>query len=178
MQQVAKSDMSTGNKHCASYVCKSNDIVFVFTAPYGTACDAADSDVPHPGYDKAVAHKFISDHGLAVRAVGIQVGDAAEAFTVSVANGAVPLLAPQTLTDKVTGEVCVMSEVKMFDDAVLRYISGNYSGKAFPAASAFTDPHTHSYLYCSFGRCVSPQVRVRARPRHLLRSPLHRPLRE
>lgn len=128
MQQVAKSDLSTGNKHYASFVLKSNDIVFAFTAPYGCACDATDSEAPHPAFDRAVAHKFVSDHGLAVRAMGIQVADAEVAFSTSVANGAVPSLAPQRLTDKVTGEVCVMAEVKMFDDTVLRFISGNFSG--------------------------------------------------
>ena len=34
MSQVAKSDLSTGNKDYASYVIKSNDLIFTFTAPY------------------------------------------------------------------------------------------------------------------------------------------------
>lgn len=132
--------MSTGNKDCASFVCKSNDIVFVFTAPYGLACDASDSDCPHPGYDRAVAHKFVADHGLAVRAMGIQVGDAEVAYNTAVANGAVPLLSPQRLTDNETGEVCLMSEVRMFDDTVMRFISGNYSGVYLPKYVATPSP--------------------------------------
>ena len=35
MQLVAKSDLSTGNKSYASYALKSNDLMFVFSAPYG-----------------------------------------------------------------------------------------------------------------------------------------------
>jgi 4-hydroxyphenylpyruvate dioxygenase len=140
LRQVAKSDMSTGNKHYASSVCSSNEITFVFTAPYGTGCDMTDSECPHPVYDKAVAHKFISDHGLAVRAMGIKVGCAATAFTAATANGGVPVLAPQTLTDAKTGEVCVMAEVKMFDDVVMRFMSGNFSGPFIPKYEPVASP--------------------------------------
>lgn len=140
MKQVAKSDLSTGNKHYASSVCTSNEITFVFTAPYGTKCDMEDSAPPHPAYDKDVAHKFINDHGMAVRAVGIKVGDAAAAFTAATANGAVPVLAPQTLTDAKTGEVCVLAEVKLFDDTVMRFISGNFSGPHLPNYEAVASP--------------------------------------
>lgn len=71
---VSKSDQSTGNTLFASYVLKSNDLVFTFTAPYsrvawkngmGTA-----GKVPLPHYDQQQAHGFIATHGLAVRAVG------------------------------------------------------------------------------------------------------------
>ena len=60
MMQVAKSDLSTGNKHYASVVTQSNDVVFVFTAPYNNASDQEGSNPPHPGFDQQVAHKFIA----------------------------------------------------------------------------------------------------------------------
>jgi 4-hydroxyphenylpyruvate dioxygenase len=128
MRQIAKSDMTTGNKDYVSFVLQSNDIKFVITAPYGIPCDNAGSDMPHPAFDKAHAHKFVSDHGLAVRAMGIQVADAREAFTVSTANGAVPVLAPVELTDAASGQSMWLSEVKMVGDVVMRFVSGTYSG--------------------------------------------------
>jgi 4-hydroxyphenylpyruvate dioxygenase len=75
---------------------------------------------------------LIIDHGLAVRAVGIIVGDAEEAFRVSVANGAIPVTAPATLVDKATGQIMVMSEIKYAGDLVRRWMSGNYTGPMLP----------------------------------------------
>ena len=59
MQMVAKSDMITGNSVYASYVLRSNDLVFVFSAPYGggnedeTAEEVEQkrSNIPHSAYD-------------------------------------------------------------------------------------------------------------------------------
>jgi 4-hydroxyphenylpyruvate dioxygenase len=74
----------------------------------------------------------LSDHGLAVRALGILVGDADEAFRVSTANGAVPVTAPVVLTDKATGQVMVMSEIRYAGDLVIRWVSGNFTGPILP----------------------------------------------
>lgn len=128
LRQIAKSDMTTGNKDYVSFVLQSNDIKFVITAPYGIPCDNTGSDMPHPAFDKAQAHKFVSDHGLAVRAMGIQVADAREAFNASTANGAVPVLSPTELVDAASGQSMWISEVKMVGDVVMRFVSGTYSG--------------------------------------------------
>jgi len=60
LKQVAKSDLSTGNKHYASVVTRSNDVTFVFTAPYNNNGNRDGSNPPHPGYDQDGAHSFIS----------------------------------------------------------------------------------------------------------------------
>ncbi len=58
MHEVAKSDLTTGNKHYASYAIQSNEITMVFTSPYSNK-DVSGSVFPHPNYDLEVAHKFI-----------------------------------------------------------------------------------------------------------------------
>lgn len=131
-KQVCKSDLSTGNKHYASYVTQSQDAVFVFTAPYNNPNDREGSIAPHPNYCQTQAHKFITDHGLAVRAVGMGVECAKTAYEISVANGAVGVLEPTTLTDKVTGKSCVISEIQLFGDGVIRWISGDFDGPFLP----------------------------------------------
>lgn len=105
MTLVAKSDQSTGNSLYASYVIRSNDLVFAFTAPYSrkAAAVAPSTNVPLPGYSQQVAFDFVAAHGLAVRAVGIAVADAAHAYEVSVKNGGISVLPPLTLHDGATG---------------------------------------------------------------------------
>ena len=139
MHQVAKSDLSTGNKHYASYAVQSNEVLFIFTAPFNNS-DLEGSKPPHPGFSQPLAHKFIVDHGLAVRAVGISVDDATDAYNKSIANGAIGVLTPQTLVDKVTGLITVISEIKMFDDTVIRWISGTFTGPFLPNYETVNTP--------------------------------------
>lgn len=70
MPLVAKSDQSTGNSAFASYVLKSNDLTFVFTAPYSRKIQLTQSDLALPSYNHDKMYDFINAHGLAVRAVG------------------------------------------------------------------------------------------------------------
>ena len=73
--------------------------------------------------------------------------DAAEAFTQSVENGAIPVLEPVTLVDAQTGTMSVMAEVKLYGDVVLRYISGTYEvGQRY------------SLLRCSSKSCLYPRL--------------------
>lgn len=130
---VAKSDQSTNNHEAASYVAQSNDVKIVFTAPYALETEKApDAKFPLPGFDMAFAHKFTQTHGLAVRALGIEVGDAKIAYEESVKNGGVGVLAPKTLTDAATGKSIVLSEVKLYGDVVIRWVSGDFDGPFVP----------------------------------------------
>ena len=70
MPQVAKSDHSTGNSSFASYVLKSDELTFIFTAPYSRAAAPADSTPAVPSYSMDAIYSFINKHGLGVRAVG------------------------------------------------------------------------------------------------------------
>jgi 4-hydroxyphenylpyruvate dioxygenase len=132
MMQVAKSDMSTGNKAFASVVCQSNDVKFVFTAPYNNPNDQEGSEPAHPAYNQTEAHRMITDHGLFARAIGIIVSDARIAHDTAVANGAVSVLPPHDLVDKETGKTMTISEIKLFGDGVLRWMSGDFDGPYLP----------------------------------------------
>jgi len=75
MNLVAKSDLSTGNKKYASYAIMSNELTFVFTAPYSNHMVNDDSCTPYPSFSPSNVYKFVADHGLGVRAVTIRVDD-------------------------------------------------------------------------------------------------------
>lgn len=130
---VGKSDVTTGNTHFSSQVLKNNDITFIFTAPYcddSLDAETKSGEVPiFKDFSQDLAHNFVRKHGLAVRAVGIRVKDATEAFTLSTAAGAVAVTTPYTTTDKVSGKSMTMSEIKLFGDSVIRWVSGDFDGK-------------------------------------------------
>lgn len=105
MPLVAKSDLSTGNPLYSSRVLRSNNLVFVFTAPYGnpqlhSPALVQSPTLPLPYFSSDTAHAFFKKHGLAVRAVGVLVGSAAEAFSVSTASGGVGVQPPTEVVDK------------------------------------------------------------------------------
>eukprot|EP01039_Chlorochromonas_danica_P001501 gene1500-1635_t len=146
---VAKSDMSTGNKSYASYVVKSKEITFAFTAPYPMGIDRTGSTEPHPNFSSEVMHRFILNHGVAVRAVGITVGCAKQAYDTCLANGGIGVLPPTELTDDATGKKLTISEVKMHgaqSDVVLRWISGDFAGHFLPNYQAVEVKHSHNFV--------------------------------
>ncbi|KAJ7571221.1 hypothetical protein O6H91_01G155600 [Diphasiastrum complanatum] len=123
MQLVAKSDQTTGNQTYCSYVLRSNELVLAFTAPYSSKIEQTRSRMPHPGFLASDAHDFFDAHGLAVRALGILVDDANAAFRVSVENGAISILTPHVLADADLQGRVTISEVKLYGDVVLRFVS-------------------------------------------------------
>ena len=130
MPEVARSDMSTGNLTYASQSVQSGELVFTFTAPY---CNSPESRgdqraIPCPEFHQDVAHAFVAKHGLAVRAVGIRCSDAAVAYNVSTANGARGVCPPTVRTDVATGKTMTVSEIGMFGDVVIRWVSGDFDG--------------------------------------------------
>jgi 4-hydroxyphenylpyruvate dioxygenase len=132
MHEVAASNLSTGNKHYSCSVIQSNDINFIFTAPYSNEGNQEGSSFPHPYYDQNQAHEFVRKHGMAVRAVGIKVDDASDAYHKSVENGAVGVCPPTQLVDATTGQTLTVSEIKSVDDVVLRFLSGDFDGPFLP----------------------------------------------
>ena len=135
MGLACKSDASTGNGTFASYVMKSNDLTFAFTAPYGVESAREDaSGAPHPGHERGTMMRFFEKHGLAVRAVGVRVADARTAYDVAVMRGARGVLEPQVLTHtKDDGKIRggqVISEVELYGDVVLRFVGtlGGFDG--------------------------------------------------
>ncbi|KAK3446289.1 hypothetical protein EUGRSUZ_A02022 [Eucalyptus grandis] len=123
MPVVAKSDLSTGNATHASYLCRSGDLCFLFTAPYSPSIAASEgldpsatASLPSFSYSDCVA--FAAKHGLGVRAVAVEVEDADAAFRTSVAHGARPVSPPVVLDGR-----AAVAEVHLYGDVVLRYVS-------------------------------------------------------
>jgi 4-hydroxyphenylpyruvate dioxygenase len=129
MREVARSNLTTGNRHYACSVVQSNDVVFAFTAPYCNSAEEKEGSVhPHPSFDQDFAHDFVRRHGLAVRAVAVRVSDAKEAYEQCVANGGQGVTPPYSVVDAASGKTMVMSEVKTVDDVVFRWMSGDFEG--------------------------------------------------
>lgn len=127
MELVAKSDQTTGNSEFGSYVLKSEDLVFAFTAPYASSSLDSRKRV-HPKYDPSDAFRFVNTHGFGVRAVGIEVEDAEAAFDISVRHGAIPMTPPTRSLNEESGKKQIFSEVFLYGDTILRYVSGDYDG--------------------------------------------------
>ncbi|PSC69061.1 4-hydroxyphenylpyruvate dioxygenase [Micractinium conductrix] len=141
---VAKSDQSTGNHHYASYVMQSGDLVMAFTAPLSIKADKSQS-MPPVEYNQEEAYAFLKAHGMAVRAFGILVDDAAEAYRISTSRGGVGVRPPVTCADAATGTSLTFSEIKLYGDCVLRFVSGDYEGAYIPGYTVVADAPQVSY---------------------------------
>jgi 4-hydroxyphenylpyruvate dioxygenase len=145
------SSLATGNDKCVTYGLEcgvDNDnnepgdgVRFLVTAPLSRAMQqqqqqqqqsTTSSNVqmtapnPLPGYDINSAHEFYAKHGLAVRAVGIQVEDANKAYAAAIDNGAIGFMEPSVIPsyhDKDSGKECHIAEVELYGDVVLRLVS-------------------------------------------------------
>eukprot|EP00736_Rhodelphis_marinus_P006274 Rmarinus@m.4843 len=131
MSLVAKSDQSTGNHTYCSYVVKSKDIVFVFSAPYAQDLpDATASKAPFPDVTANEMHEFSRKHGFGARAIALEVEDAQVAFDTAVKNGGKPLMAPQILEGE-DGKM-VVADVMVYGDTAMRFVSGSCTGNFMP----------------------------------------------
>ncbi|KAG9439046.1 hypothetical protein H6P81_019211 [Aristolochia fimbriata] len=119
MPIVAKSDISTGNLAHASYLLRSGSLSFLFSAPYSPSISTPgnSSNPSIPSFSFPTFQRFAATHGLAVRAIALEVEDAEAAFETSVAHGAGPSHPPTPIGD------AVVAEVSLYGDVVLRYVS-------------------------------------------------------
>ena len=168
------SSLATGNDKCVTYGLEcgvDNDnrepgdgVRFLVTAPLSramqqqqqTSSTASASNVqmaapdPLPGYDINSAHEFYAKHGLAVRAVGIQVEDANKAYAAAIANGAIGFTEPSVIPsyyDKDSEKECRVAEVELYGDVVLRFVSFHGSNQEKSDDSQVTPflPHLAPY---------------------------------
>jgi 4-hydroxyphenylpyruvate dioxygenase len=150
---AARSDLFTGNSAHASLLLRSGALAFLFTAPYSpppeeSASAAATASIP--SFSAPAARTFSAAHGLAVRAVGLRVADAAEAFRASVAGGARPAFPPADL-----GHGYTLAEVELYGDVVLRFISYPDNNLPFlPGFSALSSPGAVDYGLTRFDHVV------------------------
>ncbi|KAF8412758.1 hypothetical protein HHK36_000728 [Tetracentron sinense] len=147
MPIVAKSDLSTGNMTHASYLLRSGDLNFLFTAPYSPSIAG---NLTHtasiPTFHHSSARSFSASHGLAVRSIALEVEDADSAFHISVAHGAKPSSPPIELNRTV-----ILSEVQLYGDVVLRYVSFKNPNPNSPFLPGFKKMDENSSYPVDFG---------------------------
>ncbi|KAI3932734.1 hypothetical protein MKW92_028000 [Papaver armeniacum] len=124
---IEKSDLSTGNMAHASYLLHSGDLKILFTAPYSPSVaeilrHATSGTASIPTFNHSTARSFSTSHGLGVRAIAVEVDNAESAFSISVLYGARPSHPPMEINDGI-----IISEIQLYGDVVLRYISFNSS---------------------------------------------------
>ncbi len=86
---------------------------------------------------------------------GVLVEDAAEAHQKATAHGAVSVVEPVKLRDEASGTEQVVSEVNLYGDVVLRFVSGSYQVR--PGRS----PRIYAYLpvlLCRWLESMRPSV--------------------
>jgi len=139
MKITGETGQMTGNVNCVSYALESEEFRLLITAPYSqnvasSSSDAIDSldTAPYclPSFSVEEAHSFFQKHGLAAKAIGIEVVDAKSSFDAAVKGGATSILEPTFVStcqgqkaSGVTSLGCTMSEVLLYGDLVLRFIS-------------------------------------------------------
>ncbi|RZC51675.1 hypothetical protein C5167_020103 [Papaver somniferum] len=139
MPITAKSDLSTGNMVHASYLLHSGDLNILFTAPYPPSVaqmliHTISSTATIPTFNSSTAYAFSIAHGLGVRAIGIEVEDAESAFNISVCYGARPSHPPVEINNDI-----IISEVELYGDAILRFISFKNSNPGVNFLPGFKD---------------------------------------
>jgi hypothetical protein len=112
MHITGMTGQSTGNDKCVSYGLVSGNVRLLLTAPYSQVAASSTTTTfftnsantantcletaPHPlpNFSPPEAHIFFQKHGLAVRALCIEVKDAEDAYQASIARGAKSVLEP------------------------------------------------------------------------------------
>jgi len=107
-----------------------------FTAPYGDFdCKIEGNNKIEESittsFNQSFARSFISNHGLGVRAICIQVDDVFEAHSRMINNGAKSVLDPVKVDIDNNGHIFSLAEVEIYGDVVLRLIDRHNVDKIF-----------------------------------------------
>ncbi|KAI3845186.1 hypothetical protein MKX03_024844, partial [Papaver bracteatum] len=100
-----------------------SDINILFTAPYSPSVaeilmQTTINTASIPTFNHSTARSFSTSHGLGVRAIALEVDDAEFAFNISTSYGDRPSHPPMEINDGI-----IISEIQLYGDVVLRYIS-------------------------------------------------------
>jgi 4-hydroxyphenylpyruvate dioxygenase len=115
-QGIAYAGPETGVKDRASYALRQNKLTFVFTSAL------------RPEHEIS---KQVLKHGDAVKAIALQVEDAADAWKATTQRGAASFMEPSIITDE-AGSVG-MSGIKLYGDTIHLFIDRNkYTGTFMP----------------------------------------------
>lgn len=106
-----------------------------------------------PSGTNAAAAALLRHPCFTTAAAGLIVDDAHQAYEQSVANGAKSVRGPVDLKDD-SGSA-VVSEVELYGDVVLRFISGDFKVRARRVGKGrgggFTQPLLLAVLFCGWG---------------------------
>lgn len=107
-----------------------------FTAPFGDVNNTSNilnSNSEYAGFNKEQSRSFFIKHGLAVRAVAIEVDNVIDATNEFRKNGIQIVFEPKTIYDKLGGGSFDVSEVFLYGDVVLRLLNlDNFTGNYLP----------------------------------------------
>jgi 4-hydroxyphenylpyruvate dioxygenase len=144
VELAAKSDLSTGNDLFASYMMQTGTCRLVFTAPYHAVDNPRKEESPFPGYVAKKAASFVTKHGLAAYAIGIDVEDVQKTFETMIENGGKAVMAPIIVKDTNPEKgYCSMAEVSLYGDVVIRLIDRReYKGVFLPNYEDVVAPGT------------------------------------
>lgn len=154
MEIVAESKKETGNHLYSSYVLKTHDVKYVVTAPYLSAFKHPHDKPPNPHYDAEKAKNFFIRHGTGVSAVGVEVKDARQAYTIATTNGVKGIREPFEIvaSEQDGGGKVIIAEIDMYgdytvedpthhSDTVIRFIQyDGFKGPFLPGYRAVKDP--------------------------------------
>ena len=132
---AATSDLSTGNEVYNSRVMQSADVKMVFTAPGKLRTKSGNiNHLPHPQYSLLKARKFCNKHIFGVSAVGLRVANVKQCYNNLISGGGKSILKPCNIQDVNRSKgSCVMAEVSLYGDVVMRLIDdSNYRGNFLP----------------------------------------------
>jgi len=163
MAARAKSDITTGNFTYTSHVIQSNDMVFVFTAPYFTEAPPPNKPMfnflSFPDLNRQAVLDFVAQHGIAVRAIGLLVTDATVAYEEAIKSGATSVQRPTLLTDKEdSSSTLAYAEIQYYGDVVLRLVERKHYkavGSAFMPGFQRVDGGDANYGIRRFDHVVS-----------------------
>lgn len=129
---LAKCDIDNGCFKYTAVLVGSATIKYLCVAPYFTDAPLTDLATkfqdPLPNFDTEEALAFVKRHGSAVRAIGVQVDDAAAAYKACTDNGGKGTVPPTKFSDPEKGDI-IYCEVAYYDDVRFRYVQGRSTFK-------------------------------------------------
>ncbi|KAM7208645.1 4-hydroxyphenylpyruvate dioxygenase [Naviculisporaceae sp. PSN 640] len=143
-ETIAYKGLETGSRYLASYVVGNSDVRFVFTSPIRSAKHLPEDEPISPEERQLLAeiHAHLEKHGDAVKDVAFEVDNVDGVYEKAVAGGAISVQPPQTLVDKIHGEVRT-AVIHTYGDTTHTLISrANYNGPFLPGFRAAKAPAT------------------------------------
>jgi 4-hydroxyphenylpyruvate dioxygenase len=109
----------------------------IFSAPYlnndNVVNVANPKSIPIPNFNSDGASNFFQKHGLAVKAVAIEVDDVSDAFNKALSGGGEQIQAPITIKDANGLGHIDFAEISLYGDVALRLVNTEkFSGRVLP----------------------------------------------